>query len=143
MATQVFECPVHKEFDVLISFSQDIPQEAPCPVLAHGRACCEISRHIIKAPAGIIVRGGTGAGRGNAQARKDLRWDEACNRDQHDPYTQATAQMTNSYHEQKDMGMDVAKPTEAGIQEAAKRIDKPTVTGKSPEARESRRMLGG
>ncbi len=99
----------------------------PIAEMDRGEYCLNCGKHmdrILRAPAAAIVYGGTGAGRGNAQARRDMRWNEACNRDQHDPYIQATAQMEHSYHEQKDIGLDVAKPTEAGRQEAAKRIAK-------------------
>lgn len=49
-------------------------------------------------------------------------WNEQANEQQRDPYTQAKAQAYNMYHEQRDAGIEVARPTETGIQEAAAEI---------------------
>ena len=101
MPTQVYRCPEHGEFDIPLSFKDDIPHSWHCP------CCGESSPHIIKPPAGIkVVR----------------TWNEQANDQQRDPYTQARAQAYNMYHEQKDAGVEVAKPTEEGIQVAAAKI---------------------
>ena len=131
MPVQVFRCPAHGEFDINIPFSQDIPptvrckQTVPCcdgDKGCHRAYCSIVSPHVIKAPAGIVVQGGTGAGRGHSQARKDSAWDTKVNEQQHDPYTQAKYQLDHVYNEQRDMGHDVPKVTEASIQETAKQI---------------------
>lgn len=62
---------------------------------------------MIKPPAGIVI----------AQT-----WNDNANEWQRDDYTMAKAQATNSYHEQKDMGMDVPKPTENDVQTAAQSL---------------------
>jgi len=133
MPLQTYRCPSHGEFDIRLSFSQDVPQTYPCTGSWCGDdACCDpcgrASPHVIKPPAGIIVQGGTGAGRGHTQARKDAAWDARANEQQHDPYTQAKYQLDHVYNEQKAMGGDVPKPTEASIQEAARQI----AAGKQP-----------
>ena len=100
---QVFRCPLHGEFDVHLTFRDDIPRTRPCP------DCGKEGSHILKPPAGIkVVR----------------TWNEQANEQQRDPYTQATAQAYNMYNEQRDAGVEVAKPTEKGIQLAAAQIAK-------------------
>ena len=118
MPLQVYRCEAHGEFDVLLSFRDDVPQTAHC------LTCGAVSPHILKPPAAAIVKGGTGAGRGNGAVRKQLAWDTQANEMQRDPYTQARYQATHMYHEQKDMGVKVDKPTEAGLQAAAAEIAK-------------------
>ena len=130
MPTQVFECPRHNEFDVFVSFSQDVPQEADCPVVEHGRACCEISRHVLKAPAGIIIRN---------------TWNDNANEQRQNPYVQAKYQAQHMQDEQRDMGnLGVPKITEAGLQVAAARIDadnKGQIKRTSPEERAKQSVL--
>ena len=134
MPTQVFLCPKHGEFDINIPFSQDVPQAYPCPDSWCGdKRCCDpcalSSLHIIKPPAGIIVVGGTGAGRGNNAARAQLSWDTRANEMQHDPYTQAKVQTEHVYHEQKDMGRYPEKVTDTQVQAAAAAIASDEASG--------------
>ena len=130
MPTQVFSCPQHGEFDVFIPFSQDVPREADCPVVKHGRNCCEISRHVLKAPSGIIIRN---------------TWNDNANEMRRDPYTQAKYQAQHMQDEQRDMGnLDVPKITEEGLQVAAARIDaddKGKIKRTSPEERAKQSAL--
>jgi len=128
MPLQTYLCPIHGEFDIRMSFSDEIPEIKRCPFVDPKDNCGKRSVHVIKPPAGIIVQGGTGAGRGHTQARKDAAWDARANEQQHDPYTQAKYQLDHVYNEQKAMGGDVPKPTEASIQEAARQI----AAGKQP-----------
>ena len=119
MPLQVYRCEAHGEFDILLSFRDDVPQTAHC------LTCGAPSLHIIKPPAGIkVVRG----------------WNEQANEMQRDPYTQAKYQATHMYHEQKDLGVRVDKPTEAGIQAAAAEIagKKTWRDGSKPPIREKR-----
>ena len=109
MPIQIYLCTRHGEFEVSVPFSQDVPQEADCPTKDNGRACCGISRHVLKAPAGITIK---------------RTWNEKANEYRRNPRTQAEAQLDNSYHEQKDMGKEVRKPTEKDIQKATKKIEK-------------------
>lgn len=71
-----FNCPVHGSFDVRLSFKDALPSDAPCPAstdrivdasgeLIRGPGCCEVAPRVLTPPAGIIVMGGTGAGRGH------------------------------------------------------------------------------
>ena len=134
MPTQVFNCPKHGEFDINIPFSLDVPQTYPCPNSWCGdKSCCDPcerpSLHVIKPPAGIIVVGGTGAGRGNGAARAQLSWDTKANEMQHDPYTQAKVQSEHVYHEQKDMGRYPEKVTEAQVQATAAAIASDEASG--------------
>jgi hypothetical protein len=64
-------------------------------------------RHVLRAPASKFAR----------------TWNDQANEAQRTPYTQAKAQSWNSYHEQKDMGVRLDKPTEESIQVAAAAID--------------------
>ncbi len=109
MPIQIYLCTRHGEFEVSVPFSEDVPQEVDCPTKDNDRACCGISRHVLKAPAGITIK---------------RTWNEKANEYRRNPRTQAEAQLDNSYHEQKDMGKDVAKPTEKDIQKATKKIEK-------------------
>ena len=124
MPTQVFECPRHGEFDIFLHFSQDVPQEADCPVVSHGRNCCEISRHVLKAPAGILIKN---------------TWNDNANKMRRDPYTQAKYQAQHMQDEQRDQGnYDIPNIGEAGLQVAAARIDadnKGKIKRTSPEER--------
>ena len=127
---QVFECPHHGEFDVFIPFSQDVPQEADCPVVKHGRSCCEISKHVLKAPSGIIIKN---------------TWNDNANEQRRDPYTQAKYQAQHMRDEQRDQGnLGAPKITEAGLQVAAARIDadnKGKIKRTSPEERAKQSVL--
>ena len=108
MPTQVYSCPRHKEFDVSVPFSEDVPQTAECPMKEKsGRVCCEISKHILKTPAGVKFK---------------RTWNEQANEARRDPYTQAKTAFENSYNEAKDDGMNPVKPTEKQLQAAAKKI---------------------
>jgi len=98
---QVYHCQTHGEFDVYLSFKDEIVRFRECP------DCGQNSVWIIKPPAGVIVW---------------RSWSEQANEQQRDPYTQAKAQAYNMYHEQKDAGVEVAKPSEEGIQLAAAKI---------------------
>ena len=119
MPLQVYMCPHHGEWDLYLSFRDKVLELAHCP------DCGTLSEHILYPPGAIIVQGGTGAGRGNAAARKQLAWDTKANEQQHDPYTQAKTQAEHVYHECKDLGYDdPPKPTEESIQVAAAQIAK-------------------
>ena len=121
MATQVFNCPKHGEFDVNIPFSQDIPQTYPCTGSWCGDAtCCDPcarpSPHVIKPPAGIVVQGGTGAGRGHTQARADSRFNETASLD---PRSKAELQHRNITAEHKEVGLVPPKVNSEGIRKTA------------------------
>lgn len=115
MPTQVYSCPEHGEYDIALSFKDEIPAFWRCPVDVEadgvgGVFCDERSPHILKPPAGIkVVR----------------TWNEQANEWQRDPYTQAKAQATNMYNEQRDAGIDIPMPTERDYQIAASQIAKP------------------
>src|SRR3990167_4261256 len=103
MPLQVYVCPKHGEFDIRLSFRDDVPQTAHC------LTCGAASLHVIKSPASIkVVRG----------------WNEQANEMQRDPYTQAMYQAKHMVQEQRDMGVRIDRPTEAGIQAAAAEIAK-------------------
>ena len=103
MPTQEYHCKADGSFDVRLTFAEDVPVELSCP------DCGALSQHVLRPPAGIkVVR----------------TWNEQANEQQRDPYTMAKAQATNMYHEQKDMGIRVEQPTEAGLQAAAAEIAK-------------------
>lgn len=137
MAFQVYLCKVHGEFQLTLTFAEldkvppAVPRRCPVKVTRHTysgtereEACGRKSKHILKPIATAIIEGGTGAGRGMYIDRKKRQWEAEANDQRRDPYTQAKAQMDHSYNEQKDMGADVAKPTEESIQAAAKEIAK-------------------
>ena len=130
MPTQVYSCPQHGEFDVFLHFSQGVPQEADCPVVKHGRTCCEISKHVLKAPAGIIIRN---------------TWNDNANEMRRNPYVQAKYQAQHMQDEQRDQGnLDVPKITEEGLQVVAARIDadnKGKIKRVSPEERAKRDII--
>ena len=115
MPRQVYECPNDGEWEIILSFDDEIPALLRCP------RCEKNSLHILKPPF-IIVEGGTGAGRGNNAVRKQLAWDTKANEQQHDPYTQAKYQAEHTYNAAKDLGGDVPKITEEGLQSAAQAI---------------------
>lgn len=118
MPIQVYECDEDGEFDLKISFKEDIPQSMKCPV------CNEKIKHIISAPSIKIVRG----------------WNEKANEYQRDPYTQAKAQAWNVYNENREHGHEAIKPTEGGIQIAAREIAKhPTPKDVGPHIDDLRR----
>lgn len=91
MPTQEYLCDRDGSFDKHLTFAEDVPVKLPCP------RCGVLSQHILRPPAGIFIEGGTGAGRGHAQARKEALWNERASEQQHDPYTQAKAQLTNQH----------------------------------------------
>jgi hypothetical protein len=101
--TQEYECQTDGAFDIHLSFKEDVPSSVKCP------DCGVPSRHVLHPPAALFAR----------------TWNEQANDYQRDPYTQAKAQATNMYHEQKDMGIRVDKPTEEGLQRAAAQIANP------------------
>ena len=114
-----FLCPNDGVFDKLFSFTDDMPDSLPCPQ-------CTTKAHRILSLIGAayIQGGGTGAGRGNKSSRKQLAWDNKANELQHDPYTQAKAQLTNVYNASRDLGQECPKPTEESVQVAAAQIAK-------------------
>lgn len=103
MPTQVYECKTDGEFDLVLSFKDEIPKSQKCP------DCGRKSKHIISPVGGIKVKRG---------------WNEKANEYQRDPYTQAKAQAWNVYNENTERGHETAKPTEGGIQIAAREIAK-------------------
>lgn len=62
----VYCCPVHGEFNVYISFKDEVPETTPCEAVIdfdHGCDCGKKSKHVLKAPAAAYVKGGgTGGG---------------------------------------------------------------------------------
>jgi len=125
MPVQVFRCPAHGEFDINIPFSQDIPptvrckQTVPCcdgDKGCHRAYCSIVSPHVIKAPAGIVVQGGTGAGRGHTQARADSRFNETASLD---PRSKAELQHRNITAEHKEVGLAPPKVDSEGIRKTA------------------------
>lgn len=116
MPTQVYECEVHGEFDLTLSFRDEVPQEVPCPhscgeceEAGYEKPCQRMAVHVIKPPAGVKF------------ART---WNEKANEYQRDPYTQAKAQTENAYNTAREHGNPAIRPTEEGIQVAAAQIDK-------------------
>ena len=101
MPNQVYHCNIHGEWTAITTFHEDIRSDRDCP------ECGKESTHVIKPPAGIII----------AQT-----WNDNANEWQRNDYTMAKAQATNTYHEQKDMGLDVPKPTEKDVQAAAQSL---------------------
>ena len=101
MPIQVYNCPRHGEWDAITTFHEDIRSDRDCP------ECGKKSKHTIKPPGGILIT---------------QTWNDNANEWQRDDYTMAKAQTTNSYHEEKDMGKDVIKPTEKEVQTAAQSL---------------------
>lgn len=101
MPTQEYNCPNDGAFDIHMSFAEDVPRCKDCPT------CGLDSRHVLRAPEAKFAR----------------TWNEQANEARRNPYTQATAQSWNSYHEQRNLGVQLDKPTEAGIQVAAAALD--------------------
>ena len=101
LPTQEYNCDTDGAFDIHLTFAEDVPETSPC------LSCGKSSRHVLRAPAAQFAR----------------TWNEQANEAQRDPYTQAKAQSFNMYNEQRDMGVRLEKPTEAGIQVAAKALD--------------------
>ena len=101
MPIQVYFCPKHGEWDALTTFHEDIRSARKCP------ECGRESTHKISPPGGILIT---------------QTWNDQANEYQRNEYTMAKAQTTNSYHEQKDMGLDVPKPTEDSVQTAAQSL---------------------
>ena len=60
MATQVFKCPIHGEFDVNVPLTRVVPKWRCCPVFAapsHPLRCGRKSPWVLKPPSGVILRG--------------------------------------------------------------------------------------
>lgn len=101
MPIQVYECPKDGEWEHWQSIKEEIEKKRPCPT------CSSKSPHKLVPCGGIrIMRG----------------WNEQANDYQRTPYTMAQAQVHNNYHEKRDMGIDLPKPSEADIQIAARNI---------------------
>ena len=69
MATYIYTCPEHGEFEVQLKFGSDIPTMWKCPIAVEwdgvgGVFCDERSPRKLTAPVAVIVEGGTGARRG-------------------------------------------------------------------------------
>jgi hypothetical protein len=111
MPTQVYGCKTHGEFDIILSFQDDVKPNTKCP------DCGLRSNHILKPPIGIKI------------ART---WNENANEWQRNSYTMAKAQSENMYNEQKDQGIEVERPTEASIQKAAGAIEKEKYVRRRP-----------
>lgn len=116
MPTQVFACLLHGEFDVRLSFADDVPSVAPCPT------CGECGQHVLKPP--IIVGGTSGVA-----ARGGSAWNERANELRCDPYTQAKAQLESVYNRKRDLGQHPGPITERAIQAAAQQIVTPARGG--------------
>src|SRR3990167_7127980 len=121
MPIQVFRCPKHGEFDIRMSFNQDVPQTYPCTSSWCGDKecfdpCGRPSQHIIKPPAGIVVQGGTGAGRGHTQARADSRFNETASLD---PRSKAELQHRNINAEHKEAVLIPPKVDSEGVRKTA------------------------
>lgn len=95
-----YACEEHGEFEVFQRGFRESAEPRPCPEC--GRS------------AGALV---TAAG-----VKIERTWNDKANDWQRTPYDQAKAQSWNTYHEQTERGIEAPKPTEAGIQEAAKQI---------------------
>ncbi len=100
MPKQEYLCNTDGPFDVTLTFHDDVPASAPCPV------CGSEGRHVLRAPAAHFAR----------------TWNEQANEARRDPYTQAKTQAWNCYNEQRDQGIIMDRPTEAGIQVGAQGI---------------------
>ncbi len=96
MPVQIYLCMRHGEFEINVPFSQDVPQDALCPIKNNRRACCDIDQHVLKIPGGIIVRGGTGAGQGHLPARTQAKSDSIRSLN---PTDKAKVQRENVFHE--------------------------------------------
>ena len=96
-----YKCLEHGEFVVEFVSTEAATWEQPCPV------CGVVSGWSSQAPA----------------AKFNYTWNEQANEARRTPYTQAKAQSWNNYNEQRDVGVRLEKPTEAGIQVAAKALD--------------------
>jgi len=116
MPIQVYSCPIHGEFDVFMSFSDEIPELKPCPIVDPKDNCGKRSVHVIKPPAGIVVQGGTGAGRGHTQARADSRFNETASLD---PRSKAELQHRNINAEHKEAGLIPPKVDYEGVRKTA------------------------
>src|SRR3990167_2149799 len=117
--TQVYSCPIHGEFDVFMSFSDEIPELKPCPIVDPKDNCGKRSVHVIKPPAGIVVQGGTGAGRGHTQARADSRFNETFSLD---PRSKAELQHKNVTAEHKEVGKKPLGVDSDGMRKVAANI---------------------
>ncbi len=95
-------CPEDGPFDIFVRKIRKRATKAPCPDC--GTKCASS----IGASSSVIKRD----------------WNEQANEQQRNPYEQSKAQAWNTYNEQREQGVDVPKPTEAGIQVGAKAIAK-------------------
>ena len=103
MSIQVYECKDHGRVDVLIR-SLDVPSTLECSV------CGVPMPNVISAPAIVDVR---------------RTWNDKANDCRCDPYTQAKEQFKNLSNEnQLHYDDKPLKITEAGLQVAAREIDK-------------------
>src|SRR3990167_5905976 len=109
MPTFEFRCPRHGAFDKYLPFSDGVPESAACGCGAH-------SPRVLTAPAAVLVRGGTGAGRGHLPARKESAWNEKASDLQRDPYTQAKAQLESMSRRASDFGDRPTRGKEESIQ---------------------------
>ena len=116
MPLQTYLCPIHGEFDIRMSFSDEIPEIKRCPFVDPKDNCGKRSVHVIKPPAGIVVQGGTGAGRGHAQARADSRFNETFSLD---PRSKAELQHKNVTGERKELGQPPLKVDSEGVRKVA------------------------
>lgn len=102
MSIQTYNCPEDGEFDKLLR-SVEFADTCPCP------SCGRTSPHVFKAPAIIDIK-------------RD--WNEKANLWQHDPYTQAKAQLDNiSRERQERYDEKPVKVTEPMLQLGARQID--------------------
>jgi len=120
-----FRCSQHGAFDGHYSFSEGVPSSAAC-------RCGELSPRVLTPPATVLVRGGTGARRGHAVARKESAWNEKASDLQRDPYTQAKAQIEGMSRKAAEYGKSPPKISEESIQAGAAAIqevkEKPKAT---------------
>jgi hypothetical protein len=105
-----FTCKKHGDFRIRVNRpAEEVPKKSPCPE-------CGKKSSPKKYPP--LTPGGHGG------TKFSQTWDEQANEARRTPYDQAKAQMKNNYNEQRDAGNHPSKPTEKGIQEAAKQIDR-------------------
>ena len=121
MPIQVYECKTDGEFEIKLSFQDEIPKVSKCP------DCGTRSNHIISPVGGIKL---------------SRTWNEQANEAQRDPYTQAKAQAYEAYHGRKERGENPPKPTEETLQVVAEGIAKnPTSKEKGIDITEAERFV--
>jgi len=101
MPIQEYNCIKDGVFEIYQTFQEVVLPDLSCPT------CGDKSLRVIQRLAGVKLKG---------------TWNDNANEMQRDPYTQAKYQSENMYNEQKDMGLEVQKPTEQSIQIAARTI---------------------